>query len=209
MFTSTGTPIPVHALTESTWFSSTPTLSSAGVTRARNPSIQVFNQTLVLANGRAPAFVTFDFRAGARTSWSPRIPCINSFRAGARTSWSTRTPHICPGCACARTSWSPKSLNSVFTIRLPLLHPLSPPRFIAPCHLHGAPTLARFHCRFYLHHPSVLKIVKNHSRSPPHVSPHQSSLSAHVFRLLMQFASYMCSFSLDIEVEELEAGQFG
>ena len=30
-----------------------------------------------------------------------------------------------------------------------------------------------------------------------------------VFRLLMQFASYMCSFSLDIEVEELDAGQFG
>ena len=34
-------------------------------------------------------------------------------------------------------------------------------------------------------------------------------LSAHVFRLLMKFASYMCSFSLDIEVEEPEAGEFG
>ena len=34
-------------------------------------------------------------------------------------------------------------------------------------------------------------------------------LSAHVSRLLMQFASYMCSFSLDIEVDEPEAGQFG
>ena len=35
-----------------------------------------------------------------------------------------------------------------------------------------------------------------------------SSLSAHVFRLLMKFASYMCSFSLDIEVEELDPGEF-
>ena len=35
----------------------------------------------------------------------------------------------------------------------PFLHPLSPPttRLIAPCHLQGAPTLARFHCRFNLH----------------------------------------------------------
>ena len=68
-------------------------------------------------------------------------------------------------------------------------------------------------CPFHLHPPSELSPEKlsktTYSRTPPHVSPHQSSLSAHVFRLLMQFASYMCSFSLDIEVEELVAGQFG
>ena len=88
------------------------------------------------ANARAPTFVTFDLRAGAGTSWSPRIPCINcyalvlaqagalvfltfvpdvlvlatfvtfDFRAGARTSWSSCIPRINSLRAGTRTSWS-------------------------------------------------------------------------------------------------------